>query len=163
MPHSFDDEQAYSTFRHGRDYQQLTSICEKEGLLQSVPQAMVLKPFSGFDYRVKSDLLEQQEAHIICASISYKPGSRSQGREEWKKVASYVESSEEETDTYLLLEDVNDPDVLCTFERYATEQFLWNVHVKSPALVHNIDAQKDIRTRRCLRRFKLVDGFLPAT
>ena len=130
--------------------------------MQSQPEAIVLKPFSGFHYRVKSELLEQQGAHIICASLSYKPGTRNQGKEEWKKVASYVEASEEETYTYLLLEDVNGPDMLCSFERYVTEEFLWDVHVKSPALVHNMEAQKDIRTGRCLRRLKLVDGFAAA-
>lgn len=92
------------------------------------------------------------------AKIQYAPGMRSQGIEQWQKVAASVEEKEKEgTYSYWFLTDPDDADVLYSLERYKDAAYLWDVHVPSEAIQQNIQRQKDIRTGLLLRVFASVE------
>jgi quinol monooxygenase YgiN len=108
------------------------------------------------------------------ARIDYAPGTRSEGIEHWKHVATSVEAQEKKgTHTYWFLADPENDDVLYSLERYRDEKYLWDVHVvshlsarydyvlsithPSAAIQENMKNQKHIRTGLLLRLFESLE------
>jgi hypothetical protein len=92
----------------------------------------------GFTFRKTS----VQDPFCIIAEIEYHEGKRTHGTEHWKTVAASIETTEEQTYTYLFSEDSQR---LYSFERYSSQSFLKDVHAPSEAIQQNIAKQKDLR------------------
>ena len=103
---------------------------------------MKWQPVLGYPFRKTST----QEPYSVIGEIKYHEGKRPVGIEAWRKVIDSVEVNEEDTYTYLFSEDMDDEQTLCSFERYVSKSFLWDVHVPSNVIQQNIAKQKDIRT-----------------
>ena len=127
----------------------LLDTCTKRGLLTSQPQDQMLRPLGGFVDRPTSTLVDGVDSYICCATITYNAGTWSDGIRHWEAVEGYVDSAGEGTCLYSWLGGVENEDVLCSFERYKSKDCLWDTHVPSDAIAHNISAQKHIGMASC--------------
>ncbi|PGH28175.1 hypothetical protein AJ80_00065 [Polytolypa hystricis UAMH7299] len=153
----FSNIDAYKSYKSSSALTNLATLCREKDLLSSAQVDQVVVPKTGFAYRPTpppSDITP----YIVTARVRYKPGLRPQGIKHWTETASAVEKHELDTYGYWFLADTDDEDVLWSFEIYKDKDFLWDVHVPSPPLVKNKEAQKDIRVAEALnlRFWKLV-------
>ncbi|KAF2025804.1 hypothetical protein EK21DRAFT_92915 [Setomelanomma holmii] len=154
---SFTSQKAYDAYLSSESKTTLDQVCVNEDLLREPQREHRLIPSTGFAFR-STGLYSAPGIHVAMAKINYAPGTRSQGIEQWQKVAASVEEYEKEgTHTYWFLADPKDGNVLYSLERYQDEKYLWDVHVPSLAIQQNMKNQKYIRTGLLLRIFESVE------
>jgi len=113
------------------------------GILRAPVVDRHLESFAGFLCRFEN---VSPRSFAVLAELKYKSGKRAKGEPYWMDVANFSEANEPGTYSYLWSRDVEFDDVLWSFERYESEEYLWNTHVKdSEPVQRSLNLQKHIR------------------
>jgi quinol monooxygenase YgiN len=107
----------------------------------------------------KPEVREQKDPFIVFAELEFTSGARDGTLKHWK---GNLDSSKKESGCFVygFLKDPEQPDHMYTMEVYESEDFLWNTHVKAPAVQETIAKTEDARKNLILSKLKMVDGFL---
>lgn len=107
----------------------------------------------------KPEVMQQKDLFAVFADIKFESGKRDDTLKYWK---ANLDSSKEESGCFIygFAHDPEKPDHLYTMEVYESEDYLFNTHVKAPAVQETIEKTKDVRSELTLSKLKLHAGFL---
>jgi len=108
----------------------------------------------------KPQVVKAQDPFVVFATIEWHPGKRDQSIPYWTNV---LEESRTESGTFVygVLTDSDKTEVSHTLEAYESKDYLWDVHVKQNAAVH--ETVKDTKQWRISLEhnfLKMVGGFI---
>ena len=107
----------------------------------------------------KPEVLQQKDLFTVFADVEFEPGKRDETLKYWK---GNLDSSREGSGCFIygFAHDAEKPEHLYTMEVYESEDYLYNTHVKSPAVQETIEKTKDVRKNLTLSKLRYHAGFL---
>ncbi|KAK5175100.1 uncharacterized protein LTR77_000237 [Saxophila tyrrhenica] len=137
---------------------ELISFMSTKSVLSGAPTIRQLSFLNDLDF-VKPSAADQKDPLIVFADIQFSSGERDGTLKYWKQ---NLESSKEESGCFVygFAHDEAKPDTLYTLEVYVSEKYLWDVHIKAPAVQETIEKTKDLRTEMKLAKLQLKGGYV---
>jgi quinol monooxygenase YgiN len=89
----------------------------------------------------------------VLATIRFKPGTREKGIAMFGKIAEAVQREAKDVLSYIYFADAIDETLMWSFERFSSEDFKKQVHVKREDILRNMALQQDIRTANGLHHW----------
>ena len=107
----------------------------------------------------KPEVLQQKDPFPVFVELEFEPGKRDETLKYWK---GNLDSSKEESGCFIygFAHDPEQPNTIFTFEVYESADYLWNTHVKAPAVQETIEKTKDVRKNLTISKLKFHAGFL---
>ncbi len=107
----------------------------------------------------KPEARNQKDPFIVVAELTFEDGKRDDSLQYFK---NNIVSAQDETGIFVYGMSKKDdaPNMLYTVEAYESEQYLWDVHVKTKAVEDTIAKTKDMRKELKLNKLKLHGGYM---
>ena len=99
-------------------------------------------------------------AFIWAGKFVTQPGKADDVIEALRENLPYIESSEPETISFLVLKGADEPDVVYVWERYTTESALRDVHHKSAGYARLREKTGPLMKSRDIEGYREIAGFL---
>jgi quinol monooxygenase YgiN len=128
-------------------------------LLTGAPTIHQLEFIPSFSFS-RPQVATSPNAHIIFATLDYKPDTIPTSLPYWKAVVDTSKNDELGTLLYGICKDPADGNKLYTLEAYESKEYLTNVHVKSKAIEESIKNTKHLRDGLKHTFLKLEAGYL---
>jgi quinol monooxygenase YgiN len=100
------------------------------------------------------------DAFIWAGKFRTQPGKADEVIDALKENLPYIESSEPETISFVVLKGVDEEDAVYVWERYSTENALRDVHFKSAGYAKLRERTGSLMKTRNINGYKELTGFL---
>jgi len=137
------------------------STITKEDILTEPPILENAKPVAGFLVRPNApNHGNYPGAFIWTGKFVTEKGKADEAIEALKENLPYIESSEPETISFLILKGLDEEDVVYVWERYTSESALRDIHHKSAGYLRLREKTTPLYKSRSIDGYTEVAGFL---